>query len=161
MADVDTIVRDVLKASMTTDVLPSADYFVKTWFDGPFEQYGSLEAPCAAVYLEEAPARNYVFVGEDTETNLVIVEFVQRSLRKQAFSGESEKQTVAPGYTRLKAMLNRASLALRADPTFGVQVVTSSIMPGGTVWGVVPQDTGVLRRVQMRVLVKQRKLWGA
>ena len=150
---INTIIA-TLKAGMTTNL--SENYYVKTWYTGDPLALSSLEAPAGAVFPTPSgpTSRLTEFVGEDTVTESISIRFYQPAARNSTESPE-----VAAGITKLIAMVEKAEVLLRADPTFESTFVNSEII---NILPLLPgvADANIYRVAEITFQTKSRALWG-
>ena len=133
----------------------TTDSSVKTWYTGDPLAMPSIEVPAGAVLAGRPNPRKSIFVGEDTVTETIFVRFYQPAYRKA-----TEVAEVAAGMTRLIAMVERAEVLLRTDPTFGSVFVNSEIVDIDPLMSGVP-DSNAYRIAQITLEVTSRAMWGA
>lgn len=139
-------------AGMTTGH-SSDDYYVKEWYTDDPLQLANPALPAAALLSTSEGAKGQ-YVGEDTVIEVVTLRLLQAAVRAL---GESTAK--AAGMTKLRAMVDRARLVTRTDPTFGVAFINCEF---GNANFNVPQapDANVMRVADVPLTVYYRKLWG-
>ena len=152
MSEACRIIRECLEAGMTTNKsIDHHDYYVKTWFVGDPTPINDTNLPAGVVDGVQPEIRETVFVGQDTATETVSIKFFTKRDRRA-----EEEINIAPGHTRLDAMVDRALQLLRTDPVFGCKVVTSTIE--------VNRNAGApgtsFRVAEITARLQRRVLWG-
>ena len=151
MADTLSMVREALEAGMTTGVAPTESYYVKTWYESDPLEFPYQALPAAVVRPGDAH-RVDQYVQEDTEVDPVVIHFYTTPISR---ASQAQVATAAQ-----VAMVDRATVLLRRDPTFGSRVydgqVTGSVFrqPGFT-------ESGVVHTAEVRFVAKRRVPWQA
>jgi hypothetical protein len=144
-----------LVAGMTTGQYETSDYYVAKWYTQEPQAVANTFGPVGAVLAGKPRRRHTVFVGQDTKTETIIIRLYQPATRKAEEAAE-----VAPGMTRLMAMVDKAEILLRTDPTFGCLFVGSEITDVDPLLPGVA-DANVYRVAQITMTITRRALWGA
>jgi len=150
---IDTVLQ-MLANGMTNGHSEADDFFVRTWYTNDPLGLPSMEVPAGSVIASSPSPRDDVFVGEDSITETLHIRFYQPALRKSA-----EPAEIAAGMTRIISMIEKASVILRTDPTFGSTFVYSKII------NIEPLISGVSEANAYRVCeitfeTLSRRLWG-
>lgn len=154
VAGSNSITTSAATGTITVTTHTVDDYYVKTWYTGDPLALPSMETPAGAVVPKQPGSRTPEFVGEDTVTDQILIRFYQSAMK-----GASESPETAAGLSSLIAMVDRAGVLLRTDPTFGSSFVNSDIT------GIDPMVPGVAganvyRIAEITLTVKTRRLWG-
>ena len=151
-------VQMVLKAGMT-DGHELEKWYVKTWHIGDPIRLDLTELPVALVIPETAP-RVDQYVGQDTELDNVVVHLLPLSIDGvDFFDSLTVGNQALLAHAKLVAMVDRVSILIRRDPTFGSLVVDAKVsgstfrQPGYIGGG------GALHSAEVKLEVKRRIEW--
>ena len=149
MAETLNLVHDVLEIGMTTNRLATESWYIKTWYLNKQLAFDYRALPLAMVTPDDEH-REDQYVQEDTEVDLIVVYFFPQAVDRA--------QDIDVPNASVVAMIDRASVLLRADPTLGEEVYDGQIT-GATFRQPGFTDGGVVHSAELRYRAKRRAPW--
>lgn len=146
------LVRDTLEAGMTTGVGDSEDYYVKTWHIGSQMKWRPKDMPLALIKPEEEH-RVDQYVQEDTEVDTVVVSFFPIAIRR------ATDDAVYDANDKTVAMVDRATMILRRDPTLGHEIYDGQIVSSLFRQPGYIDQGATIHTAELRFQAKRRSPW--